>query len=190
MHRVNNAAKPVEQLILVDSDDREIGHLGKSECHDGTGVLHRAFSLFLFNDDGEMLLQRRSEGKRLWPGFWSNSCCRHPRQGESMYAATARRLVDELNTSAALEFVYKFEYQARYGDEGSENELCWVYLGHLGAEAKANEAEISALRFISAGDLQREIDRHAERFTPWFRMEWQRLNEEYAAQLAQYTAPR
>lgn len=189
MHKVNNAATPVEQLILVDSDDREIGNLGKSECHDGNGVLHRAFSLFLFNNDGELLLQRRSAGKRLWPGFWSNSCCSHPRRGESMQAATARRLVDELNTSAALEFVYKFEYQARYGDEGSENELCWVFLGQLGDEASANETEISALRFISAGDLQSEIDAQAERFTPWIRMEWQRLNEEYADRLEDFTRP-
>ena len=79
-----------EELILVDEDDTEIGFLAKAKCHDGTGILHRAFSLFLFNEAGELLLQRRSESKRLWPGYWSNTCCSHPRKGESMTIATRR----------------------------------------------------------------------------------------------------
>lgn len=182
-----SGASENEMLILVDADDKEIGKLGKDACHDGDGVLHRAFSLFLFNEQGELLLQRRSEGKRLWPKYWSNTCCSHPRYGESMETATARRLVQELNTAAALEFVYKFEYQARFADEGSENELCWVYLGRLGQEASANDAEVAELRFVSALELNREIDTVPERFTPWFKMEWQRLNGEFANRLANYT---
>lgn len=177
-----------ELLILVDADDREIGSLGKDACHDGDGVLHRAFSLFLFNDRGELLLQRRSKAKRLWPKYWSNSCCSHPRHGESMEAATARRLRQELDTAAELEFIYKFEYQARFAGKGSENEMCWVYLGRLGQEARANEAEIAELRFLSSRDLNREIDTVPERFTPWFKMEWKRLNEEFAELLGKYTA--
>lgn len=176
-----------ELLILVDGDDREIGKLGKDACHDGDGILHRAFSLFLFNEHGELLLQRRSKEKRLWPKYWSNTCCSHPRYGESMETATSRRLVEELNTAARLEFIYKFEYQARFADRGSENELCWVYLGRLGQEASANESEVAELRFVSAYDLNEEIDAVPERFTPWFRMEWQRLNEEFADRLASYT---
>lgn len=179
-----------ELLILVDTDDHEIGSLGKEECHDGDGVLHRAFSLFLFNQQGELLLQKRSTGKRLWPKYWSNTCCSHPRLGESMETATARRLQQELNTAAALEFMYKFQYQASFSNRGSENELCWVYLGRLEQEASANEAEIAELRFIAASDLHQEIDTVPERFTPWFKMEWQRLNEEFAEQLGRYTMPR
>lgn len=179
-----------ELLILVDTEDREIGSLGKDQCHDGEGVLHRAFSLFLFNDKGELLLQRRSEEKRLWPRYWSNSCCSHPRSGESMDAATARRLEQELDTSAALEFIYKFQYQADFANRGSENEFCWVYLGRLGQDARANEAEIAELRFITASNLHQEMDTVPERFTPWFRMEWQRLNQEFAEQLGRYTTPR
>jgi isopentenyl-diphosphate delta-isomerase len=169
-----------EMLILVDPDDREAGNLSKAECHDGDGVLHRAFSLFLFNDRG---------GKRLWPKFWSNTCCSHPRKGESMELATARRLQQELHTAASLEFIYKFEYQARFADRGSENELCWVYLGRLEGEASANASEIAELRFLSAGDLNREFDTVPERFTPWFKMEWQRLNEDFAEQLGRYATP-
>lgn len=185
-----NAESGNDMLVLVDADDKEIGSLGKGECHDGDGALHRAFSLFLFNGHGELLLQRRSAEKRLWPRYWSNTCCSHPRQGESMEMATARRLQQELNTTAALEFIYKFEYQASFADQGSEHELCWVYLGRLVQQAIANEAEIAELRFITASDLHQEIDTVPERFTPWLRMEWQRLNEDFAEQLGRYTMPR
>jgi isopentenyl-diphosphate delta-isomerase len=186
----NSVSSESELLILVDPNDKESGNLSKATCHDGDGILHRAFSLFLFNDRGELLVQQRAAEKRLWPMFWSNTCCSHPRQGESMQVATERRLQQELNTTAALEFIYKFEYQARFGDLGSENELCWVYLGRLDREATANDTEIAALRFVSAEELNQEIDTKPERLTPWFKMEWQRLNEEFAEQLGHYTRPR
>lgn len=177
-----------EQLILVDSDDNELGFLEKADCHDGDGVLHRAFSLFLFDADGRLLLQKRSAGKRLWPEYWSNSCCSHPRKGESMRSATRRRLMDELNVGAEVEFVYKFSYQARFGEMGSENELCWVFLGRSNDAVMVNETEIAATRFVSPADLQREFDATPEQFTPWFKMEWQRLLEEHAEALSGYTS--
>ena len=86
-----------EALILVDENDREIGFSSKDSCHDGPGILHRAFSLFIFNTAGELLLQQRSAGKRLWPLYWSNSCCSHPRAGETMELAVNRRLQQELH---------------------------------------------------------------------------------------------
>ena len=135
-HRVVSSEQ--EELILVDENDREIGSLDKAACHDGTGVLHRAFSLFIFNPRGELLLQQRSRTKRLWPLYWSNSCCSHPRRGETMEEATARRLEDELHIAAELEFVYKFAYQARFDATGAENELCWVYLGRTGGTVTPN----------------------------------------------------
>jgi len=185
----NIVSSESELLILVDADDRETGYLSKAECHDGGGILHRAFSIFLFNAGGELLLQQRGATKRLWPKFWTNTCCSHPRQGESMEIATTRRLQQELDTGSALEFVYKFAYQARYDDQGSEHELCSVYLGRLEREATANDTEIAALRFVSARELQQEIDAEPERFTPWFKMEWQRLNEEFPNRLQVYTDP-
>jgi isopentenyl-diphosphate delta-isomerase len=81
-----------DALILVDEADREVGHLSKTLCHEGRGVLHRAFSLLIFNAKGELLLQQRAAGKRLWPLYWSNSCCSHPRRAETMEAAVKRRL--------------------------------------------------------------------------------------------------
>ena len=178
-----------ENLILVDSEDREQGVLSKAACHDGSGVLHRAFSVFLFNDAGELLLQQRAPGKRLWPGYWSNSCCSHPRQGEDMPVATRRRLEQELRVSAELEFVYKFEYQAQFGELGAEHELCWVFLGRSAEPVRPNGTEIAAVRYLSAAALDAELAAHGDRFTPWFKLEWERLRTEFSTQLKAYTEP-
>lgn len=175
-----------EELILVDENDVEVGHINKSSAHDAGGLLHRAFSLFIFDGEGRLLMQQRAASKRLWPCYWSNSCCSHPRRGETMQEATARRLQDELNVQAALEFVYKFTYQASYGELGAENELCWVYLGRTADEIVANSHEIAATRSLTAGELQREIDANPEQFTPWFKLEWQRLASEYREMLGKY----
>jgi isopentenyl-diphosphate delta-isomerase len=172
-----------EALILVDSSDQVVGYLDKSACHDGDGVLHRAFSLFIFNSRGELLLQQRAAGKRLWGGFWSNSCCSHPRRGETMDEAVARRLEEELGLAASLEFIYKFEYSAAFGELGSERELCWVYLGQTDAEPVINTTEIDGWRWISPAELSRELEATPERYTPWLALEWQRLTSEYSARL-------
>ena len=176
-----------EQLILVDSDDVEAGFLDKGRCHDGEGILHRAFSLFIFNNRGELLLQQRAAGKRLWPMYWSNSCCSHPRKGEALPDATRRRLADELGIEASLEFVYKFSYQARFGDKGSENELCSVFLGHSDDPVRPNRTEISAIRHVEASALARELQSSPQAFTPWFKMEWDELRTRFAETLAAYT---
>jgi isopentenyl-diphosphate delta-isomerase len=175
-----------EQLILVDANDRQVGTMAKSDCHDGDGILHRAFSIFLFDDHGRLLLQQRSQEKRLWPGYWSNSCCSHPREGESMQVATGRRLLDELNIHADLEFVYKFSYQAAYADVGSEFELCSVYLGRSSDQPTVNGSEISAARYVSAANLEEEFLQSPGSFTPWFKLEWQRLSGEFSDSLKRY----
>lgn len=175
-----------EELILVDSEDNELGFLSKEKCHDGEGALHRAFSLFVFNRDGQLLLQRRSAGKRLWPLFWSNSCCSHPRRGESMEVATRRRLREELGIEARLEYVYKFSYQARFNEMGSENELCSVFLGRTGQAYSANRTEIADARYLSRDALHREMQSNPGSITPWFKMEWQRLCSEFAERLRRY----
>jgi isopentenyl-diphosphate delta-isomerase len=173
-----------EQLILVDENDLEIGFATKTHCHDGDGVLHRAFSLFVFNADGELLLQRRSAGKRLWPLYWSNSCCSHPRAGESMEFAVQRRLQQELGIDAELEFLFKFQYQAHYQDLGSEHELCSVYVGRSDDRVLANPNEISECRFLDLSELNREMSESPEHFTPWFKMEWQRINQDHGERIA------
>lgn len=168
-----------EQLILVDAEDRETGFASKTDCHDGRGLLHRAFSLFIFNDRGELLLQQRSAAKRLWPGYWANSCCSHPRRGEDMRQATQRRLAQELGLHCALRYLFKFTYQADYQGLGAEHELCWVYIGHASAPVRANANEIAAWRYISPDDLDQEIATHPDRFTPWLKLEWQHLRRDF-----------
>lgn len=184
LHRV--VSSEGEELILVNEDDEEIGYRSKADCHDGDGVLHRAFSLFLFDAAGKLLLQQRSAGKRLWPGYWSNSCCSHPRRGESLAIATERRLLDELNITAELEFMYHFRYQASFGEAGSEHELCHVFLGRAGDDVRPNESEIASVRFVSAEELDTDLAERPERFTPWFKQEWRMLREYYADELARY----
>ncbi len=168
-----------EPLILVDDQDREIGYQDKWNCHLGEGILHRAFSLFIFNDSGELLLQQRSSNKRLWPLFWSNSCCSHPRLGETMPEAISRRLYQELGLTTHLEFLYKFKYQASYLDIGGEHELCWVFVGCTSKAIQPNNNEIAAHRFINAMNLEKELQLKPHQFTPWFKLEWQRLTQDY-----------
>ncbi len=179
---VGEIASDVEPLILVDDADREVGHLDKARCHAGRGVLHRAFSLLIFNGDGELLLQRRSPSKRLWPLYWSNSCCSHPRRFESMETATHRRLHEELGVSCPLQFLFKFRYQAQFDDSGAENELCSVFIGRTASRLRINREEIVAWRWVSPEALEGEMaGADAGKFTPWFRLEWERTWREHRA---------
>lgn len=170
----------IDELILVNSNNDIVGYMDKESAHDGSGVLHRAFSVFLRNAKGEILLQKRSRQKRLWPDFWSNAVCSHPRKGEESDTAAHRRLQEELNTDTSLQYLYSFEYQARFGELGSEHEFCNVYWGIYDTLPTPNPDEISELMFIAPDDLSRRIDSKPEDFTPWFKMEWQKINAEFA----------
>ncbi|MDH3715879.1 MAG: isopentenyl-diphosphate Delta-isomerase [Gammaproteobacteria bacterium] len=175
---VPNAAtvsSPKEQLILVDELDNPIGHCGKRDCHTGEGMLHRAFSLFVFNSGGELLLQRRSTEKPLWPSYWSNTCCSHPRRGETMDQAVHRRLAEELGIAAKLSFLYKFQYRARYRDVGTEHEVCWVYTGTSDDQVQANGHEIAEWGFVDPLQLGRELADNPDSYTPWLKLEWAEL---------------
>ncbi len=173
-----NTAKvssPDEPLILVDADDNPIGHRSKLECHTGPGTRHRAFSLFVANARGELLLQQRSSSKPLWPLYWSNTCCSHPRRGETMEQAVHRRLDEELGMRAELRFLYKFEYQASYEDVGSEHEICWVYTGSSHDAVRANANEVAQWRFVTPAELDEELAAEPHKFTPWLKLEWAEL---------------
>jgi len=176
------AALDSEALILVDEADREVGHLSKSKCHDGQGVLHRAFSLLIFNGEGELLLQQRAATKRLWPLYWSNSCCSHPRRAESMEAAIDRRLHEELGLRCPLQFLFKFQYQAQFETAGSEQELCSVFIGRSRDPVKTDPSEILAWRWVHPEALQAELTgAGAGQFTPWFKLEWARIWRDHRA---------
>jgi isopentenyl-diphosphate delta-isomerase len=173
-----------DSLILVDESDHDVGRLGKAQCHEGRGVLHRAFSLLIFNAGGELLIQQRSASKRLWPLYWSNSCCSHPRVAESMEAAIQRRLYEELGLRCPLHFLFKFQYQAQFDETGAENELCSVFIGRCTDAVNIDGGEILAWRWVSPEALQAEMAAGgAGNFTPWFKIEWQRVWRDHRAQV-------
>jgi len=173
-----------DTLILVDEADHGVGHLSKALCHEGRGVLHRAFSLLIFNAAGDLLLQQRAASKRLWPLYWSNSCCSHPRRDETMQAATQRRLYEELGIRCPLQFLFKFQYHAQFDATGAENELCSVFIGRSTDPVRINSEEIHAWRWISLEALQAEMEGHgAGNFTPWFVIEWARIWRDYRPEL-------
>lgn len=168
-----------EALILVDEDDQVTGYDSKQSAHAGDGKLHRAFSVFLFDGPDWVLLQCRADGKPLWPGYWANSCCSHPRRGEALDEAAQRRLGDELGAYSKLEKLYSFRYRARYLDRGTEHELCSVYVGHYGRDMPlhVNREEISDYGWFSRDEIDREIAAGERHFAPWFLLEWEQLKQ-------------
>lgn len=179
MAREEIVSSASEELILVDDHDREIGSELKQACHEGAGILHRAFSIFVFNAADQLLLQQRSASKPLWPLYWSNTCCSHPRRGETMELAVSRRLEQELGFGCELTYLYKFKYDAQFGDIGSEREYCWVYVGYYDGPVDANVSEIASWRFLDLESLDRELAAEPDRFTPWFKLEWSHIQENY-----------
>lgn len=161
----------MKRVVLVDQEDREIGQLEKKEAHLGSGCLHRAFSVFIFNNRGELLVQKRAANKMLWPSYWSNACCSHPEPGEEVIAAGQRRLQEELRFSCPLEKVGFLIYSARFQDVGSENELCHVLVGHYDGAVNPDPAEIEEIQWMLPSQIREEIKKEPNKWTPWFKME-------------------
>ena len=168
-----------EKLIIVDENDNVLEYKNKESTHEGDGILHRAFSLFIFNDKKELLIQQRSQQKPLWPLFWANSVCSHPRKGEDYDTAIHRRLKEELGITTPLTFLFRFQYQARFGHEGSENELCSVYIGKSNDKIVANGNEIAKWKFINLKQLEIEITENPDKFTPWFKIELKKIRSRF-----------
>lgn len=168
-----------ESLIIVDEDDNILGFEAKNTCHEGGGILHRAFSIFLFDEAGRVLIQQRAANKPLWPRYWANACCSHPRRGERDSEAAGRRVREELGISPPLHFLYKFRYHARFGNVGSERELCSIYAARSPAPIAPNTTEIAATRWLECSTLDRELAHYPEHFAPWIKLEWPRIRAEH-----------
>jgi isopentenyl-diphosphate delta-isomerase len=163
------ASAAVEEVILVDEFDREIGHAEKLEAHRGGGRLHRAFSIVLFDAAGRMLLQRRATSKYHFGGLWTNACCGHPRRGEEVAQAARRRLREELGVEVPLREAFSFSYTASDARSGfTEREFDHVFVGLLEGEARPDPREIDALRWADCGELAGDLRAQPERYTPWF----------------------
>jgi len=160
-----------QKIILVDENDKEIGFEEKIKCHLGEGILHRAFSIFIFNKNKKLLLQKRAEEKMLWPYFWSNTCCSHPRENEDILKAAEKRLNEELGFTTSLKLLGKFKYQANFKDIGSENELCYVFEGEYDGKINPDKKEIADYKWIDMEELKIDIEKNPENYTPWFKIE-------------------
>jgi len=167
-----------ELVVLVDEADREIGTMPKALVHQKETPLHRAFSFFLLNPRGELLLQQRSSRKKTWPLVWSNSCCGHPRPGEQTEDAIRRRLKAELGMADA-EIKMSLPYRYSFSKDGvTENEICPVFAGLSSEEPKPDPEEVEAVRWVKWEDFLREIaDDVAEKFSPWCKEEARLLAE-------------
>ena len=178
-----------DALIFVDEADRRLGHLSKDLCHEGRGVLHRAFSLLIFNGRGELLVQQRAPTKRLWPLYWSNSCCSHPRRAETMEVATRRRLTEELGIRCDLQFLFKFQYHAQFDATGAEHELCSVFIGRCRTPPQNQSGRDLRLALDQSGVLQAKMScADSSRYTPWFMLEWARIWRDHRAAVLAFRA--
>lgn len=164
-------------VILVDSDDQELGTMLRETAHSQDGVLHRAISVFLFDNQGRTLLQRRHLEKPLWGGYWSNSCCTHPFPNELTKDSAERRVLEELGLTVELTFQFKLEYQAAFTKDLAEHELVSVYIGNVNSDPVVDPEEIMDWRWISVDELENEFARVPDEFTPWLKLEWQRLRQ-------------
>ena len=156
-----------ERVILVDENDEEIGTAEKLAAH-RSGDLHRAFSVFLYNEDGLVLLQRRAGTKYHSPGLWSNTCCGHPRPGEDTLAAASRRLTEELGISGELQHASTFRYQATLRDGLVEHEIDHVFTGLASGDPNPDPAEVSEWQWMTIEDVSAWLAREPGAFTAWF----------------------
>ncbi len=158
----------MEHVILVDEQDNAIGTMEKLEAHQ-KGLLHRAFSILLFNSKGELLLQKRSPLKYHSKSLWTNTCCSHPLPGEDMAEATHRKLKQEMGIELHPEFAYKFIYKAKLDMGLTEYECDHVYIGSFDGTPDINPAEVEDWKYMNVATLQKDIATHPDRYTFWFK---------------------
>ena len=159
----------MDEIILVDEQDNAIGTMEKMEAH-RRGVLHRAFSVVLFNSSGEMLLQRRADNKYHSGGLWTNTCCSHPVPEESIHDAAQRRLKYEMGINLKPEFAFKFIYKTPLNESLIEHELDYVFIGTFDGSPIINKEEVSDWKFMSLTELKKDIKLYPEIYTVWFRL--------------------
>ena len=165
----------MESVILVNDKDMETGVMEKMEAH-LTGTLHRAISVFVFNSRGEFLLQQRAHEKYHSGGKWSNTCCSHPRPGESPNSAANRRLKEEMGITCKLIHWFSFTYRAELDHGLVEHEFDHVFIGVTDDEPSPNASEVAAFKYITRDNLEREIKGNPDQYTEWFKLCFERIS--------------
>ncbi|QNM87070.1 isopentenyl-diphosphate Delta-isomerase [Polaribacter pectinis] len=158
-----------EQVVLVDEKDNKIGLMPKMEAHE-KAVLHRAFSVFVFNEKGELMLQQRAASKYHSPLLWTNTCCSHQRDGEGNVEAGRRRLQEEMGFTTDLKEVFSFIYKAPFDNGLTEHELDHVLIGRFDDKPNINKEEVEDYKWMLLEDVQSDIENNPETYTAWFKI--------------------
>lgn len=161
--------KRMDHVVLVNEQDQPVGTMEKLEAHI-KGVRHRAFSVLLFNEKGEYLIQQRANGKYHSSGLWSNTCCSHPRPDEAIDLAGERRLNEEIGISAKLAYAFHFEYREELDNNLVEHELDHVLVGQTESLGNMNPLEVQDMKFVSEEELLQGMESHPENYTAWFKI--------------------
>ena len=167
-----------ELLILVDENDDAVGLMDKLAVHQ-QGLLHRAFSLFVFNSDDELLLQQRADEKYHSPGLWSNTCCSHPNSLELLPVTISKRLQEEMGMQSQIEFQFSFIYQTDFGNGLKEHEFDHVYFGRSDTKPIPNRDEVKDWKYIDLQKLKEEIAANPQQFSAWLKICLQEVIEHY-----------
>ena len=167
-----------KNLILVDKDDNQIGELDKMSVHQH-GYLHRAFSVFIFNSAGQLILQQRADHKYHSGGLWTNTCCSHPMNGEETEKAVSRRLIEEMNLTCNVHFAFSFIYKAEFKNGLKEYEFDHVYFGVSDEKPMPDATEVKSWKYISMEQLEIDINKFPEQFTEWLKICFPRIKQQY-----------
>jgi len=158
-----------ENVILVDVLDNQLGLMPKMEAHE-KAVLHRAFSVFIFNDEGELMLQQRAAHKYHSPLLWTNTCCSHQRDGESNIEAGKRRLIEEMGFKTNLKEIFSFVYKAPFDNGLTEHELDHVMIGNFNGAPKINPDEVASYKWMTLEAVKKDIELQPNIYTAWFKI--------------------
>lgn len=158
-----------EKVILVNESDEQIGLMEKIEAHE-KALLHRAFSVFVYNDKNEIMIQQRAHSKYHSPGLWANTCCSHQREGESNVDAGKRRLMEEMGFQTDLKEITSFIYKAPFDNGRSEHEYDYILTGHFNDEPKINPDEVADWKWMSVEEIKKDMANQPEKYTAWFKI--------------------
>jgi len=158
-----------QMVVLVDENDQQLGVCEKQEAHE-RGLLHRAFSIFVFDKEGKLLLQQRADNKYHSGGLWTNTCCSHPQPGEETISAAQQRLVEEMGFETELTKVFDFTYKTTFSNGLTEHELDHVYTGKYDGPVHPNPEEVKDYQFTHLYEIKKMIEESPEQFTSWFKI--------------------
>jgi isopentenyl-diphosphate delta-isomerase len=177
-----------EFVILVDENDNPIGTEEKVKCHLPNGILHRAFTVLIFDKNGRLVLTKRAKEKMLWPNDWDGTVASHPRDSETYVSSGERRMPEELGIQCKLDYLFKFEYHVPYKDVGSENEICGTLIGIVedSAQFRQIEGEIDEIKWVSAKELLSELKTNPKNYCPWMIIALELLEKSEQPMLEKY----